>query len=214
MRPVPAFLPVSAAEFNWLSPGIVVDVHWDNTAEIEKKLQKCRQIINKGLDHHLSKDEATEIDRSLEIEPYAVLSLNISCENLNLLIKNNPFVAVSFLVKMANYPLIADYLESILASPISLNSIDVVSRLTKAARIPSEYLETYTLKNMKEAIGIPENHKDRAKMSRVIATFIRSLMKNKVLDISKYEEELTDFMNAFVEIEEIQALRKLLLKTE
>lgn len=52
-------------------------------------------------------------------------------------------------------------------------------------------------------------------MSRVIATFIRSLMKNKVLDISKYEEELTDFINAFVEIEEIQALRKLLiLKTE
>jgi ATP-dependent Clp protease adaptor protein ClpS len=29
------------------------------TAEIEKKLQRCRQIINKGLDHHLSKDEAT-----------------------------------------------------------------------------------------------------------------------------------------------------------
>ena len=49
-------------------------------------------------------------------------------------------MAVSFLVKMANYPLIAEYLESILASPISLNSIDVVSRLTKAARIPSEYL--------------------------------------------------------------------------
>lgn len=136
----------------------------------------------------------------MEIEPYAVLNLNISCENLNLLIKNNPFVAVSFLVKMANYPLIADYLESILASPISLNSIDVISRLTKAARIPSEYLETYTLKNMKEAIAIPENHKDRAKMSRVIATFIRSLMKNKVLDISKYEEELSDFINAFVEI--------------
>ena len=52
-------------------------------------------------------------------------------------------------------------------------------------------------------------------MARVIATFIRSLMKNKVLDISKYEDELTDFMNAFVEIEEIQALRKLLvLKNE
>jgi hypothetical protein len=85
----------------------------------------------------------------LEIEPYAVLNLNISCENLNLLIKNNPFVAVSFLVKMANYPLISDYLENILLSPISLNSIDVVSRLTKAARIPPEYLETYTLKNMK-----------------------------------------------------------------
>lgn len=111
---------------------------------------------------------------------------------------------------MANYPLIAEYLESILLSPISLNSIDVISRLTKVARIPNEYLETYTLKNMKEAMAIPENHKDRGKLPRVIATFIRSLMKNKVLDISKYEEELIDFMNAFVEIEEIQNLRRTL----
>ena len=62
---------------------------------------------------------------------------------------------------------------------------------------------------------IPETHKDRAKLSRVIATFIRSLIKNKVLDISKYENELTDFMNAFLEIEEIQTLRRLLnLKQE
>lgn len=101
---------------------------------------------------------------------------------------------------MANYPLISEYLENLLLSPLSLNSIDVVSRLTKAARIPNEYLETYTLKNMKEAMLIPETHKDRAKLSRVIATFIRSLIKNKVLDISKYENELTDFMNAFLEI--------------
>jgi hypothetical protein len=42
----------------------------------------------------------------------------------------------------------------------------------------------------------------------VIATFIRSLVKNKQLDISKYEVEVTDFMNAFLEIEEIQTLRK------
>lgn len=39
---------------------------------------------------------------------------------------------------------------------------------------------------------------------------MRSLMKNKVLDISKYEEEMMDFMNAFVEIEEIQNLRRAL----
>jgi hypothetical protein len=107
MRPIPTFLDISPSEYNWLSPGIISDVHWDNTAEVEKKLTKCRQLINKGLDHHLTKDEATEIDRSLDIEPYAVLSLNISCDSLLLLIKNNPFVAISFLVKMANYPLVA-----------------------------------------------------------------------------------------------------------
>jgi hypothetical protein len=54
---------------------------------------------------------------------------------------------------------------------------------------------------MKEVMMIPENHKDRGKFARVIATFSRSLIKNKQLDLSKYEAEVNDFMNAFVEIE-------------
>lgn len=49
MRPVPSFIDISPHEFNWLSPGIITDVHWDNTADIEKKLAKCKGYIKKGL---------------------------------------------------------------------------------------------------------------------------------------------------------------------
>jgi hypothetical protein len=42
---------------------------------------------------------------------------------------------------------------------------------------------------MKEAINIPENNKDRSKLSRVVAVFIRMLIKNKI-DIQKYQENL------------------------
>jgi hypothetical protein len=210
MRPIPTFIDLAPAEFNWLSPGIIADVHWDNTAEIDKKLSKSRTLVKKGLEHHLTKDEATEIDRSLESEPYAVLNLDMNPENLNMLIKTNPFVAVSFLVKLSNYPVIGEYLESIIDCPVSLNAIDVISRLTKAARLPIEFLETYTLKNIKDAQAIPENHKDRAKIPRVLANFIKSLMKNKQLDLSKYEEDVEEFINAFIEVEEVQTLKKIL----
>lgn len=137
MRPVPTFIEVSPLEMNWLSPGIITDVHWDNTADIEKKLTKCKGYIKKGLEGHLSKDESTEIDRCLENEAYAVLNLDLTPESLILLINNNPFVAVSFLVKLGNYPIIGDYLEGILDSNISLNSIDVVARLIKASKVPA-----------------------------------------------------------------------------
>ena len=109
-------------------------------------------------------------------------------------------MAVSFLVKMANYPIVADYLSSILQYPISLNSIDVVSRVTKASKVPLEYLETYTLKNMKEAIELTEANKDRGKLPRIIAIFIRTLAKNKLLDMSKHETELNSFIHTFPEV--------------
>jgi hypothetical protein len=66
MRPIPKFIEINPAEFNWLAPGIISDVHWDNTAEIEKRLSKSRTLIKKALEQHLLKDEATEIDRTLE----------------------------------------------------------------------------------------------------------------------------------------------------
>jgi hypothetical protein len=43
------------------------------------------------------------------------------------------------------------------------------------------------LKNIKEVVEMPEQNKERGKMARVIASFIRSLMKNKMFDTSKYQ---------------------------
>jgi hypothetical protein len=56
---------------------------------------------------------------------------------------------VSFLSKIANYPIVGDYLETILDSNISLNCVDVVSRLIKAVKLPGIFLETFFLKNVK-----------------------------------------------------------------
>lgn len=166
--------------------------------------------MKKGLEHHLSKEEATEIDRSLETEPYAVLNLDLTPDSMVVLVKHNPFVAVSFLVKMSNYPIVSDYLDGLLDGPLSLNAIDVISRLTKACRLPTEFLETYAMKNMREAQKLPENHKERNKLSRVLSTFLKSLFKNKLIEVNRFSEEVEEFVKSFSEVEEAQSLKKLL----
>ena len=109
-------------------------------------------------------------------------------------------MAVNFLVKLGNYPIIGDYLECILDSNISLNSIDVVARLIKASKIPGEFVEAFALKNLKESQSIPENHKERGKMARIISNFTKSLVKNKMLDLSQYSEDVHEFANYFKEV--------------
>jgi len=49
MRPIPKFVEINPFEMVWLSPGVVTDVHWDNSMDIDKKLAKCKGYIKKGL---------------------------------------------------------------------------------------------------------------------------------------------------------------------
>ena len=105
-------------------------------------------------------------------------------------------------------------MESILDANISLNSIDVVARLMKASKIPGEFIEAFALKNLKESQSIPENHKERGKMARIISNFIKSLVKNKMLEIGQYAEDVHEFANYFKEVEEAQSLRRLTVQNQ
>ena len=127
--------------------------------------------------------------------------MDLTPENLILLINNNPYVAESYLVKLGNYPIVGDYLEMILDSSISLNTIDVVTRLIKSSKVPPEFVEAFALKNLKESQSIPENHKDRGKMARIISNFLKSMVKNKMISLNPYAEDVHEFANYFKEVD-------------
>jgi hypothetical protein len=46
----------------------------------------------------------------LDSDPNAALNMEITIEMLPALMKQNPFLAVAFLVKLSNYPIISIYL--------------------------------------------------------------------------------------------------------
>jgi len=46
-------------------------------------------------------------------------------------------------------------------------------------------------------------------MARIISNFVKSIVKNKMIDLSQYAEDVHEFANYFKEVEEAQSLRRL-----
>lgn len=69
---------------------------------------------------------------------------------LNQIVKNNSYIAVVFMAKLSNYPIVGDYYEAFLEPPLTINSIDVLSRLHKLVKIPHDITLSFALFMMKE----------------------------------------------------------------
>lgn len=65
-------------------------------------------------------------------------------------VKNNSYIAVVFMAKLSNYPIIGDYFEAFLEPPLTINSIDVLSRLHKVVKIPHDITLSFALFMMKD----------------------------------------------------------------
>ena len=107
--------------------------------------------MRKASEGQISKEESAEIERSLEIEPYSVLSLGITPEVLYQIVKNgNNNMATIFLSKISNYPIVGEYLEGFLVTPMNFHMLDVMSRLHKGTKIPKEFTLSFTVTLMKD----------------------------------------------------------------
>jgi hypothetical protein len=63
---------------------------------------------------------------------------------------------------------------------------------------------------MKDVQQRPENDKERNKLAKLTAQFVRSFTRNSVLDLKNYFDDLEEFINSFIHIEEAVALKKLI----
>lgn len=124
------------------------------------------------------------------------------------IVKNNIYIAVAFMTKLSNYPIVGDYLEAFLEPPLTINAIDVFSRLHKIVKIPHDVTLSFVLFVMKDVQQRPENDKDRNKFAKITAQFIKSFIKNSVLDFKNYFDDLEEFINSFLNVEEVVALKK------
>jgi len=49
------------------------------------------------------------------------LNLGVTPEMLMQIVKNNSYIAVVFMAKLSNYPIIGDYFEAFLEPPLTIN---------------------------------------------------------------------------------------------
>ena len=114
------------------------------------------------------------------------------------------------MAKLSNYPIVGDYFEAFLEPPLTINSIDVLSRLHKLVKIPHDITLSFALFMMKDVVQRQENDKDKNKLAKLTAQFIRSFTRNNVLDLKNYLDDLEEFINSFLHIEEAVALKKMI----
>lgn len=95
------------------------------------------------------------------------------------LTRQNPFLAVAYLVKLSNYPIVDLYLQTLLDCEVSVNSIDVMSKLTKSIKISNEFVMKYTNLILSKVLEMSEANKDRQKLARIVINFVKNIKKTK-----------------------------------
>jgi hypothetical protein len=69
-------------------------------------------------------------------------------------------------------------------------AIDTLSRLHKIVKIPHDITLSFSLFMIKDIQQRPDNDKDKNKFVKLTTQFIRSFMKNGVLDFKNYADDL------------------------
>lgn len=109
---------------------------------------------------------------------------------LNSLIKQNPFLAVAYLVKLSNYPIINTYLDALIGCEVNINSIDVALKVIKSMKTGNNFTGKYTGWILQKVLDMEESNKDRLKLARVVIGFIKNVKKNKVAESPEVQEKL------------------------
>jgi len=62
--------------------------------------------------------------------------MDIYPQNLNPLIRYNPQTVAMFLIKLSNYPIFGIYLDTLINLEVSLNIIEVITKILKFSHLP------------------------------------------------------------------------------
>ena len=124
------------------------------------------------------------------------------------MVKQTPFLVFAYLAKLSNFPIFDSYLEVFLEGEISLNMVDVVSKIIKAVRIPPPFIISFTSSMIKKVIAEkPSNERD--KLARYVIGFIKNLNKMKVINLLEIQDKLAQFMEEFKTLHEVNELKQI-----
>jgi hypothetical protein len=206
--PPPLFFPDD--DLAWMSPiampGFLFD---DAMGEDTNGSEEIRSLMTLALEGPINQEQAKSIKMLLDKDSTIIHKSGLNNSNLPRLVENNPAVAIEALMKLVDSSQFPEFLSALVNMEMSLESMDVVNRLTTTVQLPTEFLHLY----ISNCISSCENMKDKQIQNRnvrIVCVFLQSLIRNNIVRVQDIYLEVQAFCIEFSKIREAAGLFKLL----
>ena len=173
-------------------------------------IEDIRKISAKAFNQTVTINDQKVLLDVLEKDPGIIHKIGITPENLHNLIEFNPSLAFNVLVILMKTDLSTEYLSEMVKSALnmSLNSLEVVNRLTSTIDLPTEFIHLY-ISNCISACEKMTNEFFQKRSARILCVFLQSLVRKKKINVKEFCIEIESFCITFSKIKEATELYKI-----
>lgn len=195
VRPAPRFLPLGpdTRELRWVDPEPMHELVWDPEMGLKgERGSELRELMAKAFKSPIPEAQQEKVLLQLEGDAKLVHLCGLTPQKLPDLVKNNSSLATEILLKLVSSNQMPQYYAALVGMELNMHSMEVVTRLTNQVKLPTEFVHTYTSNCIRSCGNIPDKY-DQIRMVRFVCVFLKSLIKNKIIDVQDLFIEVQAF---------------------
>lgn len=195
IRIPPPFVPLEmeSNELRWIDPEQLHEVIWEPEMGMKgERGSLLRELMAKAFKSPLPGAQQMKVLAQLEEDPKLVHLCGLTPQKLPDLVKNNSRLATELLLKLVSSNQMPQYFSALVNMEMNMHSMEIVNRLTSAVQLPTEFVHTYISHCIRSCGNIADKY-DQIRMVRFLCVFLKSLIKNKIIDVQDLLIEVQAF---------------------